>query len=135
VFHGLVWRIGHAALNIHAQKCPLVAVGINTSSTTSLPPFREVVHLFREPGHQQVELVRPFAPACGLRSRTQIGDQLTIERYEPKKAPPEQGDTVLAGPPKPDDLTMLVSRGAVLPIAPQRADGERPRTKFAGKVH
>jgi hypothetical protein len=33
-----------------------------------------------------------------LCSRTQKGDQLTSERYEPKKAPPEQSDTVLAGP-------------------------------------
>jgi len=70
-----------------------------------------------------------------FRSRTQIGDQLTIERYEPKKAPPEQTDTVLAGPPKPDDLTTLVSGGAVLPIAPQRADGERRRISVASKVN
>ena len=96
------------------------------------------------------ELVRPFRitmpnrkaesvielPAHSIfRSRTQIGDQLTIERYEPKKAPPEQTDTVLAGPPKPDDLTTLVSGGAVLPIAPQRADGERRRITVASKVN
>jgi hypothetical protein len=77
----------------------------------------------------------PEMSSSCLRIRTQIGDQLTIERYEPKKAPPEQSDTVLAGPPKPEDLTALMSRGTVLPIAPQRADGERPRTKFAGKIH
>src|SRR6267154_5803670 len=57
------------------------------------------------------ELVRPFRitmpnpkaesvlelPAHSIfRSRTQIGDQLTIERYEPKKPRPEETDTVLA---------------------------------------
>jgi hypothetical protein len=96
------------------------------------------------------ELVRPFRitmpnrkaesvielPAHSIfRSRTQIGDQLTIERYEPKKPRPEETDTVLAGPPKPDDLTSLMSRNPVVPIAPRREDGERPRTNFASKVH
>jgi hypothetical protein len=96
------------------------------------------------------ELVRPFRitmpnrkaesvielPAHSIfRSRTQIGDQLTIERYEPKKPRLEDTDTVLAEPSKPDDLTALMSRGAVVPIAPQREDRERPRTNFASKVH
>lgn len=96
------------------------------------------------------ELLRPFRitmpngkaesvielPAHSIfRSRTQIGDQLTIERYEPKKPRPEETDTVLAGPPKADDLTSLVSRSPVVPIAPQREDGERPRPNFASKVH
>jgi uncharacterized protein len=96
------------------------------------------------------ELLRPFRitmpntkaesvielPAHSIfRSRTQIGDQLTIERYEPKKPQPEETDTVLAGPPKADDLNSLVSRGAVLPIAPQRVSGERPRASVAGKVN
>jgi hypothetical protein len=70
-----------------------------------------------------------------FRSRTQIGDQLTIERYEPKKPRPEETDTVLAGPPKADDLTSPLSRSPVVPIAPQREDGERLRSNFAGKVH
>jgi hypothetical protein len=70
-----------------------------------------------------------------FRSRTQIGDQLTIERYEPKKARPEETDTVLAGPSKPDDLTAVMSRGAVLPIGPQRVDGEKPRTSVASKIN
>ena len=96
------------------------------------------------------ELLRPFRitmpntkaesvielPAHSIfRSRTQIGDQLTIERYEPKKPRPEETDTVLAGPPKADDLTSLVSRSPVVPIAPQREDGERRRSNFVGKVH
>jgi uncharacterized membrane protein (UPF0127 family) len=96
------------------------------------------------------ELVRPFRitmpntkaesvielPAHSIfRSRTQIGDQLTIERYEPKKPRPEETDTVLAAPPKPDDLTALMSRGAVVPMPPQRVNGEKPRTSVAGKVN
>jgi uncharacterized membrane protein (UPF0127 family) len=96
------------------------------------------------------ELVRPFRitmpnrkaesvielPAHSIfRSRTQIGDQLTIERYEPKKPRLEETDTVLARPPKPDDLNLLVSRGPVVPIAPQRANGEKPRTTAASKVN
>ena len=96
------------------------------------------------------ELLRPFRitmpntkaesvielPAHSIfRSRTQIGDQLTIERYEPKKPRPEEIDTVLAGPPKADELTSLVSRSPVVPIAPQREDGERRRSNFVGKVH
>jgi hypothetical protein len=70
-----------------------------------------------------------------FRSRTQIGDQLTIELYEPKKPRPEETDPVLAGPPKADDLTSLVSRRPVVPIVPQREDGERPRYNFVSKVH
>src|SRR5213596_696202 len=96
------------------------------------------------------ELVRPFRitmpnpkaesvielPAHSIfRSRTQIGDQLTIERYEPKKPRPEETDTVLAGPSRPDDLNSLMSRRPVVPIAPQRANGEKPRTSVASKIN
>jgi hypothetical protein len=38
-----------------------------------------------------------------------------IERYEPKKPRPEDTDTVLAGPPKADDLTAPLSRSPVVP--------------------
>jgi hypothetical protein len=64
-----------------------------------------------------------------------IGDQLLIERYEPKKPRPEETDTVLAAPSKPDDLSSMVSRGAVVPIAPQRATGEKPRPTVAGSIN
>jgi hypothetical protein len=70
-----------------------------------------------------------------FRSRSQTAISLTIERYELKKPRSKETDTVLAGPSKPDDLTSLMSRGAVVPIAPQREDGERPRTNFASKGH
>src|SRR6266513_2499148 len=89
------------------------------------------------------ELVRPFTvtwpnhraesvielPAHSIfRSRTQIGDQLLIERYEAKKVRAEDIDTILGGPPKSDDLPTLVAPRTAIPIAPQRAHGERPRT-------
>jgi hypothetical protein len=85
--------------------------------------------------NRKVESVIELPAHSIFRSRTQIGDQLTIERYDPKKAPPEETDTVLAGPPKPDDLTALMSRGAVVPIAPQRVNRERPRTRATSKVN
>ena len=96
------------------------------------------------------ELVRPFRitmpnrkaesvielPAHSIfRSRTQIGDQLLIERYEPKKARLEDADTILGGPPKSDDLPTLVARGPVVPIAPQRVNDEKLRTTAASKVN
>ena len=96
------------------------------------------------------ELVRPFRitmpnrkaesvielPAHSIfRSRTQIGDQLLIERYEPKKVRAEDIDTILGGPPKSDDLPTLVAPRTAIPIAPQRANGERPRTTAASKLN
>lgn len=95
------------------------------------------------------ELVRPFRitlpngkaesvlelPAHTIfRSRTQIGDQLLIERYEPKKARVEDSDTVLGGLPKTENLTSVISRKPVVPITPQSSDA-KPRSSFAGKVN
>src|SRR5689334_19915206 len=96
------------------------------------------------------ELVRPFRitmpnrkaesvielPAHSIfRSRTQIGDQLTIERYEPKKTRTEDTDTILGGPPRPDRLSTLVAQGPVVPIAPRRVNEEKLRTTAASKVN
>ena len=96
------------------------------------------------------ELLRPFRitmpnrkaesvielPAHSIfRSRTQIGDELLIERYEPKKPRTEETDTVLAGPPKTDDFSSLGARRPVVPIAPQRADGDKRRTSVAGNIN
>jgi uncharacterized protein len=96
------------------------------------------------------ELVRPFRitmpnrkaesvielPAHSIfRSRTQIGDQLLIERYEPKKVRIEEADTMLGGPPKSDDFPALVSTKPVAPIAPQRVNDGKPRVSAASKVN
>ena len=96
------------------------------------------------------ELLRPFRitmpnrkaesvielPAHSIfRSRTQIGDELLIERYEPKKVRIEEADAILGGPPKSDDFPALVSSGPVIPIAPQRAPDIKPRVNAASKVN
>jgi uncharacterized membrane protein (UPF0127 family) len=95
------------------------------------------------------ELVRPFRitlpngkaesvlelPAHTIfRSRTKVGDQLLIERYEPKKTRPSETDTVLGGQPAGDDLSTLIARSPVVPIVPQGSD-DKPRPNFAGKVN
>jgi uncharacterized membrane protein (UPF0127 family) len=98
--------------------------------------MRELLHPFRiTMPNRKAESVIELPAHSIFRSRTEIGDQLTIERYEPKKPRPEETDTVLGGPAKADDLTALMSRGAVIPIAPQRVNEERPRTSVAGKVN
>ena len=96
------------------------------------------------------ELVRPFRitmpnrkaesvielPAHSIfRSRTQIGDQLLIERYEPKKVLIEEADAMMGGPPQSDDFPALASTGPVIPIAPQRAPVGKPRVRAASKVN
>jgi uncharacterized membrane protein (UPF0127 family) len=96
------------------------------------------------------ELLRPFRitmpnskaesvielPAHSIfRSRTQIGDQLLIERYEPKRVRIEESDAMLGGPPKSDDFPALVSRGPVVPIAPQRVPDGKSRVNVASKVN
>jgi uncharacterized protein len=92
------------------------------------------------------ELLRPFRvtmpngkaesvielPAHSIfRSRTQIGDQLLIERYEPKK-PRAETDTVLGGGSKPEELNPLISRTPVVPIS-SHAVGEKRRPNLAGR--
>jgi uncharacterized protein len=95
------------------------------------------------------ELVRPFRvtwperhaesvlelPAHAIfRSRTQIGDQLLIERYEARK-PVQTGESdnegtlsVAAG-----QAGNVADRGPVVPIAPQSAEAEPHRSRFAAK--
>ena len=97
------------------------------------------------------ELVRPFRitwperhaesvlelPAHTIfRSRTQIGDQLLIERYEARK--PVQagaltnGETMSAVAAQTGDLT---DHEPVVPIAPQSAGVEPRRSSLAAKNH
>jgi uncharacterized membrane protein (UPF0127 family) len=93
------------------------------------------------------ELLRPFRitmpngkaesvielPAHSIfRSRTQIGDQLLIERYEPKK-PRAETDTVLESESKPEELNSVISRRRpVVPISGQPVS-EKRRPNFAGR--
>jgi len=91
------------------------------------------------------ELVRPFTitrpnfkaesvlelPAHSIfRSRTQIGDQLLIERYEakkPAKSGGADGARLAAGGEETD-----VHRGPVVPIASRDAHADAPRSNFVG---
>ncbi len=93
------------------------------------------------------ELVRPFRitlpepkaesvlelPAHSIfRSRTQIGDQLVIDRYEAKR-PPKSGvsDHVIGFQGPPNEFEPHVPRGPV-PISPQGSNVNSARSNFAG---
>jgi uncharacterized protein len=92
------------------------------------------------------ELIRPFRitwPKSGaesvlelpahtiFRSRTQIGDQLLIERYEARK-PVSVGDSesLSSLPQRPSPVG--ANRDPGLPIAPQSSGAELRRSSFAG---
>jgi uncharacterized protein len=93
------------------------------------------------------ELVRPFTitkpnfkaesvlelPAHTIfRSRTQIGDQLLIERYEARKPAKAgiSGEIGLEAPPP--EIEAPATRGPVVPIAPQSTRATSSRSSFAG---
>jgi len=67
-----------------------------------------------------------------FRSRTQIGDQLLIERYEAKKAVeadiPAKLESIRPGVERPDSLAAL---SPVVPIAPQSESADTRRSSFA----
>lgn len=94
------------------------------------------------------ELLRPFRvtmpnpkaesvlelPAHAIfRSRTQIGDQLLIERYEARK-PTRADDIELSRPEPSSDLAALPTKGPVVTIAPQPAGGDGRRSNLAAKI-
>jgi len=93
------------------------------------------------------ELLRPFRitmpnakaesvielPAHSIfRSRTQLGDQLLIERYEPKKVHFSEADTVLGSNSNSQDLDSVVARKPVVPISGQEV-AEKQRSNYAGR--
>lgn len=93
------------------------------------------------------ELVRPFSitkpnfkaesvlelPAHTIfRSRTQIGDELLIERYEARKTSKSDTSGPIGLPSPPLDIEVPGTHGPVLPIAPQSTGGEALRSTFAG---
>ena len=93
------------------------------------------------------ELLRPFRitmpnakaesvielPAHSIfRSRTQIGDQLLIERYESKKPRPAEMDTALGTVSSPEELNSVISRKPVVPISTATITG-KPRSIGAGR--
>ena len=91
------------------------------------------------------ELIRPFRitwprraaesvlelPAHTIfRSRTQIGDQLLIERYEPRKSVAVDGSE---REPVQAPIQELASQDRVVPIGPQSVGAEQQPTSFAAK--
>jgi uncharacterized protein len=96
------------------------------------------------------ELVRPFritmperkaesvleVPAHTIfRSRTQIGDQLLIERYEARKPAQSSIPETLALPGQGDDLGAAIPQQTALPIAPQSSNGGSVKPNFiASKI-
>jgi uncharacterized protein len=96
------------------------------------------------------ELVRPFTitrpnfkaesvlelPAHSIfRSRTQIGDQLLIERYEPRKAPDANPEPIVETlKPTPVEVVDVVPQtDPAMPIGPQSVDAGMQRSSFAAK--
>jgi hypothetical protein len=92
------------------------------------------------------ELVRPFRitwperhaesvlelPAHTIfRSRTQIGDQLLIERYEARKVVPSTVPEKLDAAPIGDHGSGIAARRPVVPIGPQSEGAEPRRAGFA----
>ena len=93
------------------------------------------------------ELVRPFRitlpergaesvlelPAHSIfRSRTQIGDQLQIDRYEARKASKFANLESATGQSGPQPLTgTFEPRGPVVPLQPQSSKADSPRSSYA----
>jgi uncharacterized protein len=97
--------------------------------------IRELVRPFRiTMPNGKAESVLELPAHTVFRSRTQVGDQLLIERYEPKVSSINDTDTILDAAPMPRHLDPTTSRSPVLPIAPQSSKRDRPRSNVAGKI-
>ncbi len=95
--------------------------------------LRELVRPFRVTWPERhAESVLELPAHTIFRSRTQIGDQLLIERYEAKK-PVEPGISAnLENVAPPQDLAdSLITRTPVVPIAPQSEGVDPRRSSFA----
>ena len=96
--------------------------------------FRELVRPFRItlPEHK-AESVLELPAHSIFRSRTQIGDQLVIDRYEAKRPPRSGGsDHAIGMQGSASDLEPHVPRGPVVPIYPQGSNVNSARSNFAG---
>jgi len=95
--------------------------------------LRELVRPFRItlPEHK-AESVLELPAHSIFRSRTQIGDQLVIDRYEAKR-PPKSGptDRAIGFQAPPNEFEPHVPRGPV-PISPQSTNANSARSNFAG---
>ena len=95
--------------------------------------LRELVRPFRVTWPERhAESVLELPAHTIFRSRTQIGDQLLIERYEAKK-PVEPGiatklESIAANGQHPDSLA---ARGPAIPIGPRSESADSRRSSFA----
>src|SRR5215469_6455147 len=95
--------------------------------------LRELVRPFRVTWPEgKAESVLELPAHTIFRSRTQIGDQLLIERYERKSS--KTGGSALANVESPVDgeTSPRVPHNQVVPIAPQSAGAEPRRSTVAG---
>jgi uncharacterized membrane protein (UPF0127 family) len=94
--------------------------------------LRELVRPFRVTWPEgKAESVLELPAHTIFRSRTQIGDELLIERYERK---PAKGGSAFADGESPVDgrTTPRVPHSPVIPIAPQSTGAEPRRSPLAG---
>jgi uncharacterized membrane protein (UPF0127 family) len=94
--------------------------------------LRELVRPFRVTmPERKAESVLELPAHTIFRSRTQIGDQLLIERYERKPSKANGSGLANVDPPG-DGIDSPVPRGPVVPIAPQSTGAEPRRSTLAG---
>jgi uncharacterized protein len=95
--------------------------------------LRELVRPFRVTWPEgRAESVLELPAHTIFRSRTQIGDQLLIERYERKPAKANGSGLVDMESPVDGGTSQRVPQSPVVPIAPQSAGAEPRRSTFAG---
>jgi uncharacterized protein len=95
--------------------------------------LRELVRPFRVTWPEaKAESVLELPAHTIFRSRTQIGDQLLIERYERKPAKANGSGLVDLESPVDGETSPKLPHSPVVPIAPQRVDAEPRRSTFAG---
>ncbi len=97
--------------------------------------LRELVRPFRVTWPERhAESVLELPAHTIFRSRTQIGDQLLIERYEARKPGPSAIPTKLESvPPKADQPIEIAAEASVIPIGPHSETDSRRSSLAASK--
>ena len=99
--------------------------------------LRELVRPFRVTWPERhAESVLELPAHTIFRSRTQIGDQLLIERYEARKPMPSVESVQPVNFPLPDKQPAdVLEKPTVVPIGPQSESGPRRSTVAASRNH
>lgn len=97
--------------------------------------LRELVRPFRVTWPERhAESVLELPAHTIFRSRTQIGDQLLIERYEARKPVPSDLKATLEGQRQDDEPSEVVAeRRPTVSIGSQNGDAEARRSRFVSK--